>query len=314
MSTLAHVRVCADSAALGTVAARHYEGAALADYARHFDAVLQQRQHVADGIVAARARWPRPNRMQTRINFHALQTLDASIREHIDTVCGRPTCDCTRERAARAFEMRQLLALNEACAHGRLPSDEFALAQLAHSPALPAAPDAAVPIFVTAAARSLHAAVLLQSLPVHALAIAPAHNFSYVSRTTAPLCVAGPLSAAGDASAYRFLAEKIATDERHEIIPASLSKHISTVMLASQSPAHSGSAALAAQVRQIAGIFDSDIQPLVLSAAGALPGAPPDTPFAFLHSSAVRTGYDKRATRKLMMHVLGFDTPVACAS
>ena len=61
-------------------------------------------------------------------------------------------------------------------------------------------------------------------------------------------------------------------------------------------------------------MFDSDIQPLVLSAAGALPGAPPDTPFAFLHSSAVRTGYDKRATRKLMMHVLGFDTPVACAS
>ena len=141
VATLADVRVGADSAALSTVAARHFQGAELADFARDFDRVVAQRGSLVDDIMAGRAivadaqatratcraavrrtqaRRPAQNmlaqhmrtdiagahsRTRTRLAFHALQSVDACIREHVHTVCGAGG-DATLAKAARAFEMR----------------------------------------------------------------------------------------------------------------------------------------------------------------------------------------------------------------
>lgn len=141
VATLADVRVGADSAALSTVAARHFQGADLADFGRDFDRVVTQRGGLVDDIMAGRAiasseqatlaicraaprragvRRPAQNnlpqhmradvvgahsRARTRLAFHALQSVDACIREHVHTVCGAGG-DATLAKAARAFEMR----------------------------------------------------------------------------------------------------------------------------------------------------------------------------------------------------------------
>lgn len=289
---LAQVRVGQDSAALSTVAARHLADADLGLFCRNMHALLAQRAAVATDLVRGRAR--RQNRTRTRLSFHALQTLDASIRAHVDSVCQNTLADGSRERGARLFEMRQLAANNENSEDRMSPEVfEHMIGAIAAIPGPPAAAAGPAPRFETPAARSLHAAMLLQSLPAQKLPFAPTHNFSYVK---------GALPAArvsGDA-AFDFLAQKIATDERHEIIPSVLSTHIRGVMQASRESPHPPT--LAAQVASVVAIFDTDIQPLVLS---ALAGGPVP-PFTFLESSEIRTGYQKRPTRSLMLEVLGF--------
>ena len=179
------------------------------------------------------------------------------------------------------------------------------LSGLARLPAPSSAPGSAVPLFETQAARSLHAALLLQSLPPQALPFAPEHNFGYIARAQpAPLSGLAPGSAAS--AAYSFLSEKLATDERHEIIPARLCAYVRSVLCATQQPPEQQPAALAAQVRGVVAIFDDDLQPLVTAAAGVSAESGDD--YAFLHSPAIRTGYKKGPTRMLMLQVLGFGT------
>ena len=141
VDTLADVRISADSAALSTVAARHFQGADLADFGRDFDCLIAQRGGLVDDIMTGRAiassaqatnaiclaaprragaRRPAQNflpqhmradvagshsRTRNRLAFHALQTVDACIREHIHTVCGAGGTGALA-KAARAFEMR----------------------------------------------------------------------------------------------------------------------------------------------------------------------------------------------------------------
>ena len=141
VDTLADVRISADSAALSTVAARHFQGADLADFGRDFDCLIAQRGCLVDDIMTGRAiassaqatnaiclaaprragaRRPAQNflpqhmradvagshsRTRNRLAFHALQTVDACIREHIHTVCGAGGTGALA-KAARAFEMR----------------------------------------------------------------------------------------------------------------------------------------------------------------------------------------------------------------
>ena len=142
IETLANVRIGDDSAALSTVSARHFEGADLADFGRDFDRVVAQRGSLVDDIMAGRAiatsahhaicravprrsglRRPAQNmlaqhlravvpgahtRTRTRLAFHALQSIDACLREHVHTVCGAggDGTASALEKATRAFEMR----------------------------------------------------------------------------------------------------------------------------------------------------------------------------------------------------------------
>lgn len=289
---LAKLSVGSDVGALSTVAARNLADADLGIFCRNMNAVLGQRAAVALDLVKGRAR--RQNRTRTRISFHALQTLDASIRAHVNLVCQNATEDESRESAARLFEMRQLAANNDN-SEDRMESEVFdkmidAIVSIDSPPATTAIMS---PLFETTAARSLHAAMLLQSLPAQALPFAPTHNFSYVKG----VLPAAPLTGH---KAFDFLAQKIATDERHEIIPSVISSHIIGVMRTSlenpQAPE------LAAHVQSVVGIFDADMQPFVLSAIVRGP-APP---FTFLESSEIRTGYQKIPTRSLMIQLLGF--------
>ena len=156
-----------------------------------------------------------------------------------------------------------------------------------------------VPIFQTQAARSLHAALLLQSLPLQALPFAPEHLFGYISRAQ-PI----PLSGHALASpAFRFLSEKLATDERHEILPARLCKHMRNVLNTTQLSATKQPARLPADVRELVAMFDSDIQPLALAACSG--EAISDAHYAFLDDPSVRTGYQKDNVRQSMLRILG---------
>jgi len=159
---------------------------------------------------------------------------------------------------------------------------------------------ATAPRFATQAARSLHAALLLQSLPQQALPFAPEHLFGYISRSQpappANMCMyASP--------AYRFLAEKLATDERHEILPARLCTHLRAVLRDTQLSAAEQPAGLPADVRELVAMFDPDIQPLAQAACAG--GAAPAAHYAFLDDPSVRTGYNKDHVRQSVMRLLG---------
>jgi len=156
------------------------------------------------------------------------------------------------------------------------------------------------PIFTTHAARSLHAALLLQSLPQQALPFAPQHMFGYISRVQPePLDVHSHAASA----AHVFFAHKLATDERHEIIPARMCKHLRGVLRATQQPEEHRAADLDAQIREFVSLFDTDIQPLATAACACDAASPAD--YRFLDGHDVRTGFRKEQSRMLMFKLLG---------
>lgn len=226
--------------------------------------------------------------------------LRCQSRRPVIYCAARYWCESVQREPDNARARRQLHANNPTCA-SQVPDAVFAkmLAGLARLPTPSAVPGATPPRFATQAARSLHAALLLQSLPQQALPFAPEHLFGYISRAQ-PAPLSGPALAS---PALRFMSEKIATDERHEILPARLCQHMRAVLNSTRRPAAEQPAGLPADVRELVAMFDPDIQPLVLAACAG--GEAPAAHYAFLDDPSVRTGYRKQKVRQSMLRILG---------
>jgi len=287
LRALGSLRLDADGGALSTVSARHFAGEQLGVFSRNVDGLMQRREAIAKSLLHDRTR----GRMQTRVAYHELLSMDAVLREHVLEVCGCRSDDYALQRQARMFELRQLQANNVGSADTLAP--EIFAETLASLQTVSAPPHAAsVSKFAAVMTRGLLAAALLRSLQRSRFEIATGNSFVYRPSRRTPR-----IEDSHDGSSdLQFLLDKIRTDTRHEIIPAVLGAHIVRVLLQA-----CNTSALSQQAERVVGIFADDLQPLVRS---SLLGETYANTYGFLQDLSARTGYKAAPTSELVFDIL----------
>jgi len=287
LDAFGQMRLDADGGALGVVSARHFEGEDLALFSRSVDTLMRERESLAESL---RFDKKRP-RMQTRLVYHELLTLDALLREHVLEVCGSASRDFELQQRTRQFELLQLQASNEHEADG-LPSLLFAdsLSMLRSLP--PPKHAAGMPQYATVMTRGLLASALLRSLQRTRFQIATDNCFSYRQKTGQN----AREECCGSSDDFQFVLDKIRKDTQHEIIPPVLGTHILSLLMQ-----RAKCTMKASDAERVISIFSSDLQPLLRS---CFLDEPVENAYSFLLDSTPRTGYARDATSDLVLDII----------
>lgn len=279
VNALAVVRIDAGMDALHHVAAQRLSALDLEQFKANVAQLLQTRSTVTQDITNARTK----NRAQTRVSYHALQSVDQCLRAHVCEACGSDSEDFALQHKARLFEMQQLCANN---ATNTTPVSQDVLHDtLALLESLPKAPVATKNRkYKSAMVRSLYASAILHALPRNSFAVATHTNFSYFRPHESRL--------RSENVVKEFLLQKIETDERHGIIPQLLARHICTLIQDTGNSSHA---------ERLLSIFDNDLHPLLMASAD---GAVSASTYSYLDTPGERTGYQAIATSSLMLELL----------